>query len=532
MTATALPRPVAASPPRPTTDHLRHIVLAGGAGSGLMALGSLGSGALPVYDPVKRIPVLTLLRQGVGETIALTLVYTGLAILGLAWLYLGRAVRRREPGTEESRLLRIGALWATPLLFCVPLFSRDLYSYAAQAQITHAGLDPYTHGPASLPGPFLDEIDRMWVDTPAPYGPLWLTLGRLTAMITRDHVVLTVFGMRLLALAGVLLMARYLPRLAMAHGVDPRGALWLGLLNPLVLAHFVAGGHNDALMVGLVVAGVTIAVEATDERWLAAGVAVTSCAVLVKAPALLAVGFLAAIWARRLTGRAVLLRASLRVGAVALLTATVVTLASGLGLGWVRQLNTPGQVVTWLSIPTGLGLLTDWLRHAQNFITSADPVISAFRVAGQVVTVLVVFWLWLRARRIGVVRALALALLALVLLGPVVQPWYVMWSIALCAVVRLPHRMWLLAAGASVWLAMMITPQGENLFLELGPTLATGIAGAVAAYVVLSHEHARRIGTEPVLSTALDDGGTLGRLGDAVADTVAGRVVPAARSGG
>jgi hypothetical protein len=102
-----------------------------------MALGSLGSGALPVYDPVKRIPVLSVLRQGVGETIALTLVYGGLAILVLAWLYLGRSVRRREPGTEESRLLRIGALWAAPLLFAVPLFSRDLYSYAAQAQITH-----------------------------------------------------------------------------------------------------------------------------------------------------------------------------------------------------------------------------------------------------------------------------------------------------------------------------------------------------------------------------------------------------------
>jgi alpha-1,6-mannosyltransferase len=534
VTAPALPRPVA--PPRPGADHLRHIVLAGCAGSGLMALGSLGSGALPVYDPVKRIPVLTLLRQGVGETIALTLVYTGLAILGLSWLYLGRAVRRREPGTEESRLLRIGALWATPLLFCVPLFSRDLYSYAAQAQITHAGLDPYTHGPASLPGPFLDEIDRMWVDTPAPYGPLWLTLGRLAAMVTRDHVVITVFCMRLLALAGVLLMARYLPRLAIAHGVDPRGALWLGLLNPLVLAHFVAGGHNDALMIGLVVAGVTIAVEATDERWLAAGVAITSCAVLVKAPALLAVGFLAAIWARRLTGRAVLLRASLRVGAVALGTAAVVTLGSGLGLGWVRQLNTPGQVVTWLSIPTGLGLLTDWLRQAHNFVTSADPVISGYRIAGQVATVLVVFVLWLRARRIGVVGALALALLTLVMLGPVVQPWYVMWSIALGAVVRLPHRVWLLVAGASVWLAMMITPQGENLFLEIGPTLATGLAGAVAAYVVLGHEHGRRPGTEPALTPSLDlgleDGSPLGRLGEAVVDTVGARVAPVARSGG
>ena len=473
---------------------LRRVVAAGLGGSVLMLLGSLGSGALPAYDPVKRTPVIAVLRSGAGPTIALTLVYVGLALVGVAWLHLGRAVLHREEGTEESRLLRIGALWGAPLLVAVPLFSRDLYSYAAQAQITHAGLDPYTHGPAALPGPFLDEISRMWVDTPAPYGPLWLGLGRLVATVTRDHVVITVFCMRLLAVAGVLLLARYLPRLAVACGVDPRRALWLGLLNPLVLAHFVAGGHNDALMLGLVVAGVTIAVEATEERWLAAGVALASAAVLVKVPAVLAVGFLTWVWARRLTGRATLARACLRVGAIALATFALVTLASGLGFGWVKALNTPGAVVTWLSIPTGLALIVDLLRGASNFITSEDPVIIAFRIVGQAVTAVLVVWIWLRSRRlgpgtVGPVRGLALALLAVVLLGPVVQPWYVMWSVVFAAVVPLPRRLWLLAAGGSVWLAMMISPQGENLFLAPAAVLATGLATAVATWAVLGHEH-------------------------------------------
>jgi hypothetical protein len=498
VTATATVQPAESTTGAATRgSHLRHVVLAGLGGSVLMLLGSLGSGALPVYDPVKRTPVIGMLREGVGETIALTLVYAGLAVLCLAWLHLGRAVRHGEPGTEEGRLKRIGALWAAPLLVSVPLFSRDLYSYAAQAQITHAGLDPYTQGPASLPGPFLDEISRMWVDTPAPYGPLWLSLGRLIAMVTRDHVVLTVLCMRLLAVCGVLLLARYLPRLAVARGVDPRGALWLGLLNPLVLAHFVAGGHNDALMLGLVVAGVTIAVEAADERQLLAGVAVASCAVMVKAPAVLAVAFLAPIWASRLTGRATLARACLRVSAIALATFVAITLASGLGLGWVRALNTPGQVVTWLSIPTGLGRLTELLRGAQNFVTSEDPVISVFRIVGQAATAVLVLGLWLRARRIGALAGLTLALLAVVMLGPVVQPWYVLWPIAGAAVIALPKRVWLLAAGASVWLAMMITPQGENLFLEIAPVFATGIAGAVATYIVLGHDHEAHAASAP-----------------------------------
>jgi alpha-1,6-mannosyltransferase len=472
-------------------DPLRRTVAAGLAGSALLVLGSLGAGAMPAYDPVKRTPVLAVLRHGAGERVALTLVYIGLAILAMAWLHLGRAVRRRAPGTEETRLMRIAWVWGAPLVLAVPLFSRDLYSYAAQAQITHTGLDPYTHGPAALPGPFLDEISGIWVDTPAPYGPLWLSLGRLVAMVTRDHVVITVLCMRLLAVGGVLLTAHYLPRLAVACGADPRGALWLGLLNPLVLVHLVAGGHNDALMLGLVVAGVTIAIEATDHWSIAGGVALASCAVMVKAPAVLAVAFIASIWARRLGGQAALPRACLRVGAVGLATAGLITLASGLGLGWVRQLNTPGEVVTWLSIPTGLGMLVDVLRGLPNFVTSADPTISLLRVVGQAITVVVVLGLWLRADRLGPARALALSLFAVVMLGPVVEPWYLIWPLTIAAAVRLPHRVWLVAAGASVWLSMMITPQGETLFLETLPTLATALASVAVIYAVLGHERGR-----------------------------------------
>jgi alpha-1,6-mannosyltransferase len=260
------------------------------------------------------------------------------------------------------------------------------------------------------------------------------------------------------------------------------------VLNPLVLVHFVAGGHNDALMLGLVVAGLTVAVEATEERWVAAGVALTAAGVLVKAPAMVAVAFLAWVWARHLTGRAVLLRASLRTGAVALATVVVLTAMTGLGFGWINQLNASGRVITWLSVPTGLGLLASIPTSIEDVITSENPVIIWFRAGGQVVLAGVLLWLWLRAGRIGAVRALGLALLALVFLGPVVQPWYVLWGLTVVAATPLPRRARLLAAGASLWLSMMITPQGANLFLEWAPVIATGAAAVVATYAVLGHE--------------------------------------------
>jgi hypothetical protein len=55
----------------------------------------------------------------------------------------------------------------------------------------------------------------------------------------------------------------------------------------------------------------------------------------------------------------------------------------------------------------------------------------------------------------------------------------------------MPHRVWLAAAGASVWLSMMITPQGEGLFLEVWPTLATAAASIAATYAVLGFESGR-----------------------------------------
>jgi hypothetical protein len=467
------------------TVHMQKVVLLGFAGSALLALGSLGAGAPPVYDPVKRTPVIAVLRGQVGERAALAIVYIGLAVLGMAWLHLGRSLRRGEDGTDTSRLLKIAALWGAPLVICVPLFSRDLYAYAAQAQIAHAGLDPYSVGPVSLPGPFLDEISGMWVDTPAPYGPLWLGLGRALATVTGDRVVSTVLAMRLLAVAGVLLTARYLPRLARAAGGDPRTAVWLGIANPLVLVHFVAGGHNDALMIGLLVAGLTIAIEATEERWVALGVVLCSAAVLVKAPAGIAVVFLAWVWAKRLPGRWALANACLRTGAVALATIAVLTGMTGLGFGWIHQLNASGQVITWVSIPTGLAMVVEVVRGIPNFVTYQDPVISAFRLAGQFATALVLLRLWFRAGRQGWVRAAGLSLLVVVFLGPVVQPWYVLWGLTVLAATKIDRRTGLVAAGGSFWLSMMIAPQGSNLFLEVGPVIATGVAAVAATLAVL-----------------------------------------------
>ena len=90
-------------------------------------------------------------------------------------------------------------------------------------------------------------------------------LGRAVAVVSGDGVLRTVIGIRLLCVAGVALMVWLLPRLARLVGGRAEIALWLGVLNPLVLIHLIAGGHNDALMVGLGIAGLTLAATADGQ---------------------------------------------------------------------------------------------------------------------------------------------------------------------------------------------------------------------------------------------------------------------------
>ena len=105
-----------------------------------------------------------------------------------------------------------------------------------------------------------------------------------------EAVINAIMLLRLFEGAGVVLIAVSLPALARSVGKDPARAVWLGVCNPLVLFHFVAGGHNDALMIGLIVAG--LAVATTGARRPLLGVLLCMVAATIKAPAVIPAAFI------------------------------------------------------------------------------------------------------------------------------------------------------------------------------------------------------------------------------------------------
>src|SRR5262245_8515575 len=422
-----------------------------------MAIGALGVGGRPVVqDPTFGVRLLNLPSR--IQTVSLTMTTTGAVMMALAWLMLGRFTLGERRMTR-SQLDRTLLLWVLPLLIAPPMYSRDVYSYLAQSEISLQGLNPYRVGPAPGLGPdhvFTLSVPNMWRETPAPYGPLFLWIGQGISALTGENIVAAVLCHRLVVLLGVGLIVWAVPRLARRCGVAEVSALWLGAANPLLIMHLVAGIHNEALMLGLMLAGTEFALRGInaigpllpkplawprdrDEwaRWLPLanlilGVVLITMSSQVKLPSLLALGFVAMALACRWGGTfKAFLIASSSLTAVSLAVMALIGWASGLGFGWLYTLGTANVVRSWMSLPTLLALGTGQVGILLGLGDHTTAVLGLTRAIGVLTIAIVVTFLLLAVLRgrLHPVGGLGVALGITVLLFPVVQPWYVLWAV-------------------------------------------------------------------------------------------------------
>lgn len=461
---------------RPVTRSLWTWALLGVAGSTGLAITGSQVGAIP--DPGHDRWWFTV---GSGHSSLLTATFYASAVfLTLAWVGVGVFAHRGVLTSRRAWVLL--AAWAVPLLIGPPLFSRDVYSYIGQGMLIRHGLNPYHVGPAVLgPSALLGSIASAWRNTPAPYGPLFLMLTGLMTRVFGDTLVAEVLAMRVLELAGVALMMVYLPRIARRLGADPGMALWLGVLSPLALFSFVASGHNDALMIGLLCAGVA---EALENRP-ALGIFLCALAMAVKIPAVAAIVFLTATEMVGAPRRRQVV-AVIRAGAITVATAVVATLLSGLGWAWLSRsaLQIPTELRT-LSTPTvSLGVGVSHLLHAVGIAADQRSVVSAVQAVFALAAVAAGLWLLFQVRRFDPVRLLALAFVVVVLASPTLWPWYLMWGIALLAATPAQSSN-IVAAGAA--LAMLLVGPSGTPVLQGNDYLLMVLASVAGAAWLLYH---------------------------------------------
>jgi alpha-1,6-mannosyltransferase len=415
-----------------------------------------------------------------GAYLGTMLVYAGLVLMIGSWCEVVRTVRRTAHRSLRS-LVAITATWVLPVVVTPPLFSRDVYSYAAQGDLVTRGINPYLHGPNVLgPTPFARLVDPLWLHARAPYGPAWERLSGGVVALARHDVLATLVGFRVLAIVGVTLLGWAVVVLARSVGRDETVAFSLAVANPVVLLVLVGGAHNDALMLGLLAMGCALA----RRNHVVIGLVLCALAGEVKAPALIGAVFIGWWW----SGSGVSWPRRLPKMAAALVTVAglmvLIGAVCGLGWRWLGGLSNPGVVVSWGDPATAIGLA---LRHLAGAGDHANGFVDGARVAALVLAALIAVVLVVRTDRIGPLQALGWSLLAIVVLGPVIWPWYETWGFVFLAVVAEGWTLRLVLGLSAI--ACFADVPGARFFDPTDPLLAlvcwVCLVGAASAYVMV-----------------------------------------------
>ena len=453
-------------------DHQESVLLPGIIGTvGFAAMAWFGTneGAIPLPESVRWPLALPHALDGV----AWLGFWIGALVALFAWLSIGR--RAREGGFRLRAALGVLGAWSLPLLFGPPLFSRDPYSYVAQGLLSRMGANPYVATPLSLHDPnLLASIAGPWRATPSPYGPLTVLVSQGVAPLAGNTLIRQVIVFRIPGLLGLIAIALAISHLASLTKTSSSRALWLTVLSPLFLLSFVSTGHNDAIMIALVLAA-TIAMLA--DRYLVA-IALAGLSAACKLPALAATLVFGAV-----EFQSVRTRRWLRLIVTLLVTAGVIaltTLLAGNGWGWAspRALKIPTELRTLITPSVCLGYFLSSVLHLVHIPVSTHVIISLTQDVfelGIIVATLILTW---RATKETFIAHLGMILLLLAILGPVIWPWYLTWGIALLAVTKLQHlRVLAVLSGLAMF---SVTANGTPIlygrsFLITGPLVVIGL---------------------------------------------------------
>jgi hypothetical protein len=279
------------------------------------------------------------------------------------------------------------------------LLSHDVYSYWAHARITSRhDSNPYVVAPARFPSdPATRAVAPSWRGTTSVYGPAFtaFSIGVDKTTQSSETVALVFRTVAALAAIAATLLAAYVARR------KAFAAAFVGW-NPMLAVSFAGGGHNDALMLVLMLGALALASRRRD----AAAGGLWMLAAAVKAPALFLLPLQLVRSRRHFWAGCVV------AGIAGSLAATLV-----FGSNWLT-IGRLGHNEARYAIPVRLEQLGVPDRGAHLIAAAA----------------LVVGGLWLLRQALQGRTRLALGACLLVLTTPWLLPWYATWPVALAAV--------------------------------------------------------------------------------------------------
>jgi hypothetical protein len=403
-------------------------------------------------------PLVVATSWGSYGTVTFTILAATIATAGLCLIV---AARRLAPSAQRGDVavvtlvaaLTIGAAFAWPIVF-----SSDVYAYASYGAMANQGLDPYALLPTAVHSPLFDATRWQWSGTypVCVYGPAFVTaaaaIGRATAAY---GVSIDLWVLRLVAAAAFLAS---IPLLGATLDPWPASRRFVALcaygLNPAIL-WTVAEGHNDALLLLLVMGAGAVALRHPVAAAFAVGISP-----LIKAPG-------AAI----ALGGGLFVATSGRRDRLAVLGALGAGLAVGVAVG----------------LPPLLRALAATRAHGHYM-----PQISAQGILGLLPSLILAgaaaaFGLGSVARRdqsgfawLGIAQMIAL---------PNGYPWYALWLVPWCLAAGdtwASRALW----GATISSVARYLPDAAG---TLGPEAARLAAGVAVAPLILASADFRRL---------------------------------------
>jgi len=339
-----------------------------------------------------------------GRAAFIAVVVTAFVLYACAAVLAPRAERLLPFALAAAAAIQLAPLIA-PLLL-----SRDVHAYwdyGRLASVHH--VNPYVTPPSAFPDdPAYPLMGDTWHDTPTIYGPVWTLVAAGHAAVVGDSPSVASYAYRILA-AAALLAVVVLAAVTATERVF--AAVFVGW-NPLLALHFAGGGHNDALMLLLVVAGVALYARGRA----AEGAAAWTVSIFVKwisAPLLLL-----HLVARRRRGEPLGARGAAVAAAAVAVVATAVW-----AFEWLRAFRGLSSQVR----RTGSIGPAAWL---DDLGVPYRGIILVLALAGVCAGILL-----LREARRGRAR-LALAACVMAFVQPWLNPWYAVWGVSLAAIER------------------------------------------------------------------------------------------------
>lgn len=198
--------------------------------------------AFYLVEPARKFindPRLTLYDANI---FALIVCFLGLSL----FFYFLKFELLKKGGVDKKTVIFFILLFNITLLFVWPVGSHDTFSYISQGRVLSAHhsnpyLSPYDNFSDDS---FYDLIRNRWSKNTTVYGPLFTIISAILTFIGGNNLILSLFLFKLLFTAANLLSGYLIWKIFKSIK-----GLYLYSFNPLILYEFLLNGHNDALVI-------------------------------------------------------------------------------------------------------------------------------------------------------------------------------------------------------------------------------------------------------------------------------------------